>query len=335
MRWSATKKKILILSAILLILIVTAILLFRCDHVWMDATCAAPQTCEICGKTKGDPVEHSYTAATCTLPPICRYCITPSGEPLGHDWQAATCIKGESCSRCNVSRGAKGPHTLGESTDGKTKPCTVCGESIKIQYVALTFDDGPSGQVTKDLLDGLKARNAKATFFLCGYRIKLFPDYPGLIAEYGNEVGLHTENHAYLSQLTSEQIRSEIRKELDRIPSDVPVRLLRPPGGCCSDAVDQVAGAMGLAIIGWNLDPKDWATQDTAAVGKSILDGVQDGDIILMHDMSASSVSAALNIVDLLTARGFRFVTVSELARIRDTRLIPGACYRSFPPETQ
>lgn len=319
----------MILSAILLILIMAAILLFRCDHVWMDATCTAPQTCELCGKTKGDPVEHSYTAATCTLPPICRYCITPNGEPLGHDWQAATCIKGEYCKRCNVSRGAKGPHTLGESTDGKTKACTVCGESVNIQYVALTFDDGPSGQITKDLLEGLKARNAKATFFLCGYRIKLFPDYPALIAEYGNEVGLHTDNHTYLTNVGTDQIRNEIRNELNRIPDEIPVRLLRPPGGLYDSTVKSICSNFGLSIIMWSLDTEDWDNEEPEPIVRAIKSATA-GDIILMHDLKENSVNAALEAIDYMQARGYEFVTISELAQIRDCPLYAGSDYYSM-----
>ena len=203
------------------------------------------------------------------------------------------------------------------------------------KYLALTFDDGPSGIHTRQLLAGLEVRNAKATFFLCGYRIRQYPELTEQIREAGHEIGIHGDTHKNMAPMSRREIAAEITGTRSLLPEKYPVRLLRPPGGCCSDGVNQVAGAMGLAIIGWNLDPKDWATQDTAAIGKSILDDVQDGDIILMHDMSASSVNAALNIVDLLTTRGFRFVTVSELARIRDTRLIPGACYRSFPPETE
>ena len=203
------------------------------------------------------------------------------------------------------------------------------------KYLALTFDDGPSGIHTRQLLAGLEVRNAKATFFLCGYRIRQYPELTEQIREAGHEIGIHGDTHKNMAPMSRREIAAEITGTRSLLPEKDPVRLLRPPGGCCSDGVNQVAGAMGLAIIGWNLDPKDWATQDAAAIGKSILDDVQDGDIILMHDMSASSVNAALNIVDLLTARGFRFVTVSELARIRDTRLIPGACYRSFPPEEQ
>lgn len=199
------------------------------------------------------------------------------------------------------------------------------------KYIALTFDDGPSGDFTRQLLEGLSDREAKATFFLCGYRVEQYPELTEQIRKAGHEIGIHGYSHRDMRPMSRRDIATEISATRRLLPEGCPVRLLRPPGGCCSDAVNQVAGAMGLAVAGWSIDPKDWAIQDTAAIGKTILDRVQDGDIILMHDMSASSVNAALNIVDILQRRGFSFVTVSELARLRNTRLIPGGHYRCFP----
>ena len=201
------------------------------------------------------------------------------------------------------------------------------------KYIALTFDDGPSGLQTRALLAGLAVRDAKATFFLCGYRAEQYPDLTAQIWKDGHEIGIHGYSHNSMLPMSRREIASEIHRTKALLPEKCPVSLLRPPGGCCSDGVNQVAGAMGLAVIDWSVDPKDWATQDTAAVGRSVLDRVRDGDIILMHDMTDSSVNAALNIVDVLRKRGFTFVTVSELARLRDVRLIPGAHYRRFPPE--
>lgn len=199
------------------------------------------------------------------------------------------------------------------------------------KYIALTFDDGPSGIHTRALLAGLAVRQTKATFFLCGYRAEQYPELTERIWQEGHEIGIHGYTHQNMVPMSRREIAAEISETKALLPGKCPVRLLRPPGGCCSDGVNQVAGAMGLAVIGWSVDPRDWATQDTAAVGRSIVDQVRDGDIILMHDTSRSSVNAALNIVDILTERGFTFVTVSELARLRDTRLIPGANYRKFP----
>ena len=106
---------------------------------------------------------------------------------------------------------------------------------------------------------------------------------------------------------------------------------LRPPGGCCSDAVRQVAEARQLAILSWSVDPRDWATSDTAAVERAVLKNVKDGDIVLLHDMTVSSVQAALDIVDVLKDQGYEIVTVSELVKLRGVNLKPGKTYTSFP----
>lgn len=327
--WFPTKKVIIILTVLLLVLTGILFAVLRCDHVWTEATCQAPKTCEKCGKTEGEIAEHSCIDATCTIPPICRYCIKAQGEPLGHDWQSATCIQPETCKRCDATQGETAAHTLGNSTDGKTKPCTICGESVAIKYVALTFDDGPSGKITQDLLDGLKERNVEATFFLCGYRIKLFPDYPALIAQSGCEVALHTENHAYLTKLSAGQIRKEIQNELNRIPSDISIRLLRPPGGLINDTVESVCRDFGLSIIMWSLDTEDWNKGDTASIVASIQQA-SDGDIILMHEIERKSVTAALEAIDIMQAKGYEFVTVSELAAIMDEPLYGGSVYYSM-----
>ena len=202
------------------------------------------------------------------------------------------------------------------------------------KYVALTFDDGPSGIFTEKLLEGLAFRGAKATFFLCGYRIRQYPELIGSILSQGHEIGLHGYSHDNLALMSRREIARELEMTRVLLPEGCRIRFLRAPGGCTSLAVTQVAGAMGLAVLDWSVDPRDWATRDSAAVCCTILDRVRDGDIILMHDMSESSVRAALNAVDLLTKEGFRFVTVSELARLRSVRVRSGACYRCFPPES-
>ena len=105
----------------------------------------------------------------------------------------------------------------------------------------------------------------------------------------------------------------------------------RPPGGCCSDAVRQVAQAKNLAILGWSVDPRDWATQDTAAIEKAVLKKIRSGDIVLLHDMSDSSVRAALDIIDALLAQNYEIVTVSRLAKLRNCRLRPGRSIAALP----
>jgi len=199
------------------------------------------------------------------------------------------------------------------------------------RYVALTFDDGPSGRYTRQLLDGLYDRGVHATFLLCGYRMKEYPDITQRIFDEGHEIGLHGYSHRDMRAMSRRDIAREIQDTQSLLPQGCCPAFLRPPGGCCSDAVRQVAEARGLAILSWSVDPRDWATSDTAAVEKKVLKNVKDGDVVLLHDMTASSVQAALDIVDALLKEDFEIVTVSELARIRDTSFRPGRTYASFP----
>ena len=199
------------------------------------------------------------------------------------------------------------------------------------KYVALTFDDGPSGKYTQALLDGLYDRGVTATFLLCGYRMEQYPDITQRIFEEGHEIGLHGYSHKNMLGLSRRDIAAEIMDSTALLPEGCRPAFLRPPGGCCSDAVRQVAQARGLAILSWSVDPRDWATNDRLAIEKAVLGNIQDGDIVLLHDMSESSVQAALDIVDVLLKEDFEFITVSELARLRAPKLKPGEVYKKFP----
>ena len=201
------------------------------------------------------------------------------------------------------------------------------------KYVALTFDDGPSGRFTRRLLDGLAERDAKATFFLCGYRIAQYPKETQRIFDEGHEIGLHGYSHDCMMPMSRRQIAKELSDTKALLPEGCKALWLRPPGGCCSDGVRQVAEVTNLSILDWSVDPRDWAVRDAATVGRFVLDRIQDGDVVLLHDMSDSSVDAALAIIDELQAQGFQFVTVSALVKIRDMDIKAGKTYRNFPPD--
>lgn len=203
------------------------------------------------------------------------------------------------------------------------------------RYVALTFDDGPSGKYTRALLDGLYDRGAKATFLLCGYRMVNYPDITQRIFEEGHEIGYHGYSHNPMQSMSRRGIAQELMDSQALLPEGCRPAFLRPPGGFSSEAVRQVAEARGLAILHWSVDPEDWATKDTAAIEKAVLNQVKDGDIILLHDMTDSSVKAALDIVDALLKEDFEFVTVSELARLRGIRPKPGVTYKKFPVQEE
>lgn len=199
-------------------------------------------------------------------------------------------------------------------------------------YAALTFDDGPSGKYTQRLLDGLAYRGVACTFLLCGYRMEQYPELTQRIYQEGHEIGYHGFSHDSMKTMSRRRIGQELMDSQALLPQGCRPVFFRPPGGVVTDGVHQVAKARNLALLSWSVDPKDWATRDRQAVKQAVLDQVRNGDIILLHDMSASSVDAALDIVDVLQSRGFQLVTVSQLAKLRKTPVNPGEIYTRFPP---
>jgi peptidoglycan/xylan/chitin deacetylase (PgdA/CDA1 family) len=213
---------------------------------------------------------------------------------------------------------------LAESPEERDQP--------PVGYVALTFDDGPSGALTEELLDGLQARSARATFFLCGYRMDQYPSALGRYIAEGHEVGVHSTVHTDLTQLTPAQVHQDMADTAQKIQDALGVRptLMRPPGGAYDDTVLQEAQSEGLSVVLWSVDPRDWACHDAGTVMRTMARQAGNGDVILMHDMSESSVRAALRLVDTLQAQGYSFVTVSELARLTGTELQAGQAYERF-----
>ena len=197
-------------------------------------------------------------------------------------------------------------------------------------YVALTFDDGPSGRFTRQLLAGLQERGVTATFLLCGYRIAQYPQLTEQIFQAGHEIGLHGYSHKSMAVMKPEELRSEIRRTQALLPEGCRPQFLRPPGGAVTKLVQQTARQAGLSILNWSVDPRDWATKDAAQVTQAVLCDVADGDVILLHDISDSSVDAAFSIIDTLLERGFQFVTASELAAFKGVKCVPGKVYTHF-----
>ncbi len=178
--------------------------------------------------------------------------------------------------------------------------------------VALTFDDGPNPYYTEPLLAGLSERGVKATFFLLGKEVEKHPEIVEEIQKQGHIIGNHSYQHEQLSRLSDEAACGQVERTnelIHGITGEYPL-YLRPPYGDWKDGLD--CETIMIEVL-WDVDPRDWATSDTAAVVKRVTGKVQDGDIILMHDASESSVKAALEVVDRLKAEGYQFVTVEEL----------------------
>lgn len=204
-------------------------------------------------------------------------------------------------------------------------------------YIALTFDDGPTGGskgLTARLLDALKEHNAHATFFMCGYRIKDFHTHMDRYLAEGHELGNHTMNHPMktLKNKSSEFVHKEVDENTDLIESYTGQKptVMRPVGGAYDDTVQQAMKESGLPIINWSLDTLDWKNRDADIIYDKIVSNAKDGDIVLMHDLRECTLEGVTRAMDTLEDRGFAFVTVSELAAIKGVKLEPGVVYNGF-----
>ena len=193
------------------------------------------------------------------------------------------------------------------------------------KYIALTFDDGPSS-FTDRLLDCLEKNNAKATFFMVGKEVESFPDEVKRMEALGCELGNHTYSHTDLTTLSPEGISSEIAKtdELLLNLAGHGATVVRPPYGSINDSV---RSTVGTPMILWSIDTLDWETQDAQQTVDTVLSQVEDGSIILMHDIFSTSVDAAEILVPELIKQGYNLVTVHELAKINGIDLQPGTEY--------
>lgn len=178
--------------------------------------------------------------------------------------------------------------------------------------IALTFDDGPHAVYTPKLLDGLKKRGIHATFFLIGKNIEGNEDIVKRIQDEGHLIGSHTYNHVQLNKLSESKARDEVLKGCNKIYETTGTysSFVRPPYGAWKKNLDF---CITMIPVSWNVDSLDWKTQNTEKIVKRVVKDVEEGDIILMHDIFDTSVEAALQIADTLTEEGYQFVTVDEL----------------------
>ena len=180
------------------------------------------------------------------------------------------------------------------------------------KYIALTFDDGPSRKYTPILLDGLKERGVHATFFLMGKNIEGEEDIVKRMSEEGHLIGNHSYEHIQLTKAGAKAVCEAVEHTQEQIEAITGKRpeYIRPPYG---DWNEELECRVGMTTVLWSVDSLDWKLRNTNRVVKRVLKDVEDGDIILMHDIFPTSVEAALEIVDTLTKRGYTFVTVDEL----------------------
>lgn len=230
-----------------------------------------------------------------------------------------------------------GKMLTGEQQIG-TKKCTFSEDGKFIESVdnidptrpmlALTFDDGP-GEGTIRILEELEKYGAHATFFMLGNKVPRYPEVIKKMKDIGCELGNHSMTHANLSKLGAGAIQNEIggtNAELQAIVG-VGATVVRPPYGATNDTVRANIGAPSIM---WSIDTLDWKTRNTQATIDNVINTAKDGDIILMHDIHAPTVDAAIALIPKLINNGYQLVTVSELANARGIQMENGVSYSSF-----
>lgn len=200
--------------------------------------------------------------------------------------------------------------------------------------IALTFDDGPSSLTTPGLLDGLSQRGVHATFFLVGSMAQDNHSLVRRMAQEGHQIAVHTYDHDSthgLTGLSESQFHDQVdsTKQLITSLTGQTEFALRPPYGFVDDNVKRWADG---PIILWSVDPEDWRDRNQSRIVEHVLNHVEDGSIVLLHDIFASSTAAALDIIDALLAKGYRFVTVNELFEARGVPPVAGEVYYNLAP---
>lgn len=181
----------------------------------------------------------------------------------------------------------------------------------QVPRLALTFDDGPS-EYTEELSRGLKERGVQATFFLLGVNMEGNEAAVKQLAEDGHLLGNHSYHHVQLNKLSETKACQEIVRTNNLIYECTGVypMYVRPPYGEWDAELDC---GVDMIPVFWNVDSLDWKLQNTDQIVKKVMEQVEDGDIILMHDGYSTSVEAAFRIVDNLKKEGYQFVTADKM----------------------
>lgn len=188
----------------------------------------------------------------------------------------------------------------------------AAGEMEDNKKIAITFDDGPHPYYTEQLLNGLKERGVKATFFVTGMHAEQYPELIRRMSEEGHLIGNHTYSHMQLSSSNSEAFKEELVRTNETIEqlTGQEVQYVRPPYGTWDKKFEK---ELNMFPVLWTVDPLDWCSDNVSGIVKKVTTKVKENSIILLHDEYKSTVTAALQIVDELMEEGYEFVTVDEL----------------------
>lgn len=192
----------------------------------------------------------------------------------------------------------------------------VCG-GPRGRYVALTFDDGP-GPYSARIVRALRRAHARATFFLVGRQVALWPGAAAL-ERHSGALGDHTWGHARLTGLDADAVAAQLvstKRAIER-QTHAPVQLFRPPYGAHDRTVDDAARSLGLLQVLWSVDARDFEGIPWYEIAANVERALRPGSIVLMHEIHGETVRALESgILPYLRAHGFRAVSIPELLTV-------------------
>ncbi|WP_274653947.1 polysaccharide deacetylase family sporulation protein PdaB [Paenibacillus humicola] len=197
-------------------------------------------------------------------------------------------------------------------------PAAIYSVPTDKKIVALTFDISWGEKKTEPILNMLKEQNVtKATFFLSSPWAQTHTDIVKKIVDAGYEIGSHGHKHENYSKLNDEEIRKQIQTAntiLAQVTGKAP-NLIRLPNGDFDKRVLRIAEELNYTVIQWDTDSLDWMNIGTDKIINRVVSKAHPGDIILMHasDSVKQTAAALPAIIGQLRAKGYEFVTVSEL----------------------
>lgn len=226
----------------------------------------------------------------------------------------------------SITPGRATPLALTLPRTSLTDVVTVRHGPSDAPYLAMTFDDGPHPSLTPALLDTLKARDIRATFFVIGSMAARYPDVIRRMADEGHEIGNHTWSHVFLKSHDDEAILDEIDRTaalVETLTGRAPA-LLRPPYGALTPRQrDMVHEARGLPTVLWSVDPEDWTDPGSDAITARILASARPGAIVLSHDIRPGTVAAMPDTLDQISESGLVVMPMSRLLGNRDWASLP------------
>jgi peptidoglycan/xylan/chitin deacetylase (PgdA/CDA1 family) len=182
------------------------------------------------------------------------------------------------------------------------------------KVIALTFDDGPDSDFTEAILDILKQKQVKATFFVIGKNASQNPSLLRRMITEGHEIGNHGYTHNYNQRILTDELKQTDQSVYSATGTHT--HFYRPPGGYVTKSQIEMIKDQGYVVTLWSVDSRDWRRPGVDGIVSNVVQKAFPGAIVLLHDgggYRSQTVLALEQVIDQLNAEGYRFVTLSEL----------------------